>query len=198
VIIANYDILCILNLIIMKLQNLLIYHVAKTALFLGAFMGTLIALIEITELFTGKTLSFGTSGGFGLNDGLFTNHSFYNRFMFLIPGILVIITLVYVCWQLGKMLHSIQKNKEFYEPNYKRLFNSGLSIIIVNILMLVIRLINNNAGKVVVDSAGQGKKLIGGDFAFSWSWVAIGCLLMILAKVFQRGSQLQAENDLAL
>lgn len=182
----------------MKLQNLLIYHVAKTALFIVAFVGGLVALLEMIELFTGRTFTIGSADGFGSDSGIYAGRSFYDRLIFLLPGILIALTAAYVCWQLGKMLYSIQKNKQFYEPNYQRLFNSGASIVIVNILLLVISMLSSNAGKIVVDSTAGGKKIIGDDYSFTWSWVAVGCLLMILAKVFQKGSEIQEDHDLAL
>jgi hypothetical protein len=182
----------------MKLQNLLIYHVAKTALFIGAFMGSLIALIYIIELFVGKSISFGSADGFlgQSEDGFYAGQSFGDRLVFLLPGIIMGLTVAYACWQLGKMLHSIHRNKQFHEPNYKRLFNSGAAIILSNILLLVIKLVDSNAGKLITDSATEGKTVLDEGLGFSWSWIAVGCLFMILAKVFQRGTELQEDHDL--
>jgi hypothetical protein len=182
----------------MKLQNFLIYHVAKTALFIGAFMGSLISLIYLIELFAGRSIAFGSTDGF-LNssaDGFYAGQTFSDRLVFLLPGIIMGLTVAYVCWELGKMLLSVQKNKQFREPNYKRLFNSGAAIIISNILLLMIGLVNNNAGKLITASTAQGKNVLDEGIGFSWAWVAVGCLFMILAKVFERGTELQKQEDL--
>jgi hypothetical protein len=186
-----------LNFITMKLQNFLIYHVAKTALFIGAFMGSLISLIYLIELFAGRTVAFGSGGGFlGPEDGFYAGHSFGDRLVFMLPGIIMALTVAYVCWELGKMLFSIRRNRQFHEPNYKRLFNSGAAIIISNILLLIISLVNNNAGKLITVSTAQGKNVLDEGIGFSWAWMAVGCLFMILAKVFERGTELQKQEDL--
>jgi hypothetical protein len=184
--------------ITMRLQNLLIYHVAKTALFIGAFLTTLITLIYTIELFVGRTISFGSFDWITskTKDGFYAGQSFSDRLVFLLPGIIMGLTVAYVCWQLGKMLLSIQRNKQFHEPNYKRLFNSGVAIIISNLLLLIIGMMDNNAGKLIIDSTTQGKTVLDDKLGFSWSWVAVGCIFMILAKVFQRGTELQKDHDL--
>ena len=186
------------NFIIMKLQNWLIYQVAKTALFVVAFLGAVVALTEIIALITGRAIGLVLGDGFPVTfeKDVYAGYAFYDRILAVLPGLLIAFGLTWSCWQLGKMLQSIEKNKQFYEPNYKRVYHAGACIILVNLLLLVVAALNNNLVRAALNAPAAKKELLQDGSGFSLAWLAVGCMFMILAKVFQRGTELQKDHDL--
>jgi hypothetical protein len=180
----------------MKIQNWLIYNLAKSVLFFASVLCLVIVPVEAIGLVSGKTLSFNTADGIIFySDGL---PSFYDRIMLYLPGILITLTVGYACWQFAKILNSIEKNKEFSDKNYKRLFNAAGWIISIDLLLLVFDVMNHSVVRGALHiSPATSPGLTSDENSFSLTWLVVGCILMILSKVFRRGSELQEDHDLS-
>jgi hypothetical protein len=180
----------------MKFQNWLIYNLAKSVLFFASVLCLIIVPVEVIGLVTGKTLGFDTVDGITfISDDL---GSFYDRIMLYVPAILITLTVSYACWQFARILNSIENNKEFSDKNYKRLFNAGAWIIVVDLLLLVFDVMNHSVVRGVLHiSPATSPGLTSDENSFSLTWLVVGCILMILSKVFRRGSELQEDHDLS-
>lgn len=180
----------------MKLQNWLIYNLAKSVLFFASVLCLIIIPVEAIGLVAGRTLAFNTADGISFyHDGL---NTFYDRIMLYVPAILITLTIGYACWQFAKILGSIENNKAFLDRNYKRLFNAGAWIIIADLALLVFDVMNHSVVRGALHiSPATSPGLSSNENSFSLTWLVVGCILMILSKVFRKGSELQEDHDLS-
>jgi uncharacterized membrane protein len=179
----------------MKLQNWLIFFVPKAALFFASVLCWFIIPVEIICLITGSVpVPISGNGISFTNDGL---GYYYDRIMLYIPAIILTASIAYACWQLGMMLDSIENNKEFMDRNYKRLFNAGVCVIISDLVLLLFDVLNKNIVRHLLHaSAANNTSLRQDEYSFSFTWLLVGCILMILAKAFKRGTEIQEDNEL--
>jgi hypothetical protein len=181
----------------MKLQNWLIFTFAKSVLFFAAVLSAIVIPVEIFTLFTDKTLTFESAAGFPLKVTPENLGFGYDRVMLLVPAILIVASIAYACWQFGMILHSVENNKEFLPRNYKRLLHAGASVIFADLLLLVFDILNNNVVRGILHvSPAKPIGLTNGENSFSFPWLLVGCIFMILAKVFKRGAELEEIHEL--
>jgi hypothetical protein len=178
----------------MKLQNWLIFTGAKSALFFVAVIAAIVTPLEFLILITGRTLGIQHEA---FRSWLEKESTIYDRVMIFLPAVLLTSSIAYACWQIAMVLKNIENKKEFVSRNYKRLVNAGRCIIVTDLLLLVFDVFNNNTVRSLLH-AGEASHPKQEDFSFSLTGLLVGFLLIILAQVFKKGSQLHEDHTLML
>ena len=177
----------------MKFQNWLIYSFTTTVLFIIAILCAIATLVQLPVLITGGVFGFDTVDGVTIDEKI---NPFYNRIVWVLPGILITVAVAYVSWQLSKMLHSIGHNNEFHERNYERLNRAGLCIVFVNMALLLLDVININVVRNFLNAPLMDVNSPHNESSFSFFFLLFGFILIILSKAFQRGAELQKDVEL--
>jgi hypothetical protein len=181
----------------MKLRNWLIYTLAKTALFVAAAFAGLVILVELTGLISGRTLGLGFGPGISVSFPADPRAAYplYDRLMSFLPELFIAVTAAYACWQIGKILKTVKTGNEFQLLNAKRLLNTGLFIVICDLFMILFSVLNSN---LVRRKIGQttNNDLFTDSTGFSFSWLIVGFIMIILANVFRKGSELKQDHNL--
>lgn len=130
--------------------------------------------------------------------------SFYNRGLLLLPQILFFFLVAYFCWQLACFLGNIQDGEMFTIGNYRKIRNMGLSVIGYQFLLFIVYLLENTYYVLVqyrstIPNFRSPIELVAeADYHLGVSYLLAGCILLIVAKAFYKGHQLQQEQDLTV
>ncbi|MDI9364992.1 MAG: DUF2975 domain-containing protein [Flavobacterium sp.] len=119
------------------------------------------------------------------------------------PQILTMLLYAYVLYQFAMFLHFIQQDASFEFVNYKRLRNIGFSLLGFQLLGYLYNWIFNHYTISVdtISTLPHFKNYLyfsGAIKGTSGIYLVIGIFFLILAKAFQRGNNLQKEQDLTI
>lgn len=125
------------------------------------------------------------------------------KYVVWLPQILTMLLYAYVLYQFAMFLHFIQQGASFEMVNYKRLRNIGFSLLGFQLFGYIYDWIFNHYTFTVdtISTLPHFKNY----FYFSGSvkgsggmYLVTGIFFLILAKAFQRGHNLQQEQDLTI
>ncbi len=126
------------------------------------------------------------------------------RFKLLIPGLLICLFLSYALWNLARFLQDVQHGYIFNPLNYKRLRNIGISFLLLGLIMLIFDFFLANFS-VGINFESTIKNWRSPFYAsgslennFSFSYLAIGLIFLILSSAFNQGNTLQQDKDLTI
>jgi hypothetical protein len=130
--------------------------------------------------------------------------SFYNRGLLIAPLVFFLALLSFVFWQLAFFIDNIQRGEMFIPANYKRLRNMGVSILVYEALVFIIYLLENsyriliNYQSTIPNFRPPVSLVAEPDYHIGWSYLIAGCIILILAKAFQKGYTLQQDQALTI
>ena len=159
---------------------------------------------------------FGTSGAtrrdIKVNMVTLNSGTFYlkpgtvaDKFLFAVPEILKMLLAAFCSWQLAKLVSSIHKGRSFRKKSYARLSRIGVAMIVADLLLLVTDMLPARINSVAIDFSASIP-----NYRFPFQTMGIrqgqfdlvllltGCLILIVAKAFQKGNELQGEQELTI
>jgi hypothetical protein len=125
----------------------------------------------------------------------------YSKILFILPLVLEMFFWGFCCWHFASFLDSIKSGESFIANNVKRLNKIGLAFIAFQVLNISFSYVLyhfsagislKNNGFTILDFSGAP------DYSLSLTYSFIGVVILILAKAFKRGCQIQQEQDLTI
>jgi hypothetical protein len=125
------------------------------------------------------------------------------KYVVWLPKILTMLLYAYILWQFALFLHFIQQGESFEMVNYKRLRNIGFSLLSFQLFGYFYDWIFNHYTFTVgtISTLPNFKSYIyfsGSAKGVGGIYLITGIFFLILAKAFQRGHNLQQEQDLTI
>lgn len=126
-------------------------------------------------------------------------------FILSLPSILQSAVLAYCAWQLAMLLAFIQSGESFITRNYRRLSKTGWAIVGLYIAMFFYEIALKQFNSLYVSFSstipGYQQPLsihATPENTIGITWLIAGCIILILASAFRKGSRLQHEQDLTI
>ncbi len=117
------------------------------------------------------------------------------RLYLFIIGILSLILVLIILFQLRKIFVNLEKKQPFSKDNPKRFLIIGIIIFFIGILKNIGLIISN---EILIKYLIIHRLFIERKFNFDFSILLLGLLFIILSEVFRQGVMLKEENDLTI
>jgi len=127
------------------------------------------------------------------------------RLLLFLPTLLGGLALAFCCWHLSRLMQHIVDGEAFRNRGYKRLAYVGYAILLLELVYFFLSFTGPFTHSIsigfhstiphfrtVVPLSGHPPP------PFDLAWTAGGCILLIIAKGFQKGDELQKEQDLTI
>ncbi len=130
--------------------------------------------------------------------------NFMSRLILIFPIILQMLLIAFCSWRLGAFLHFIQNDYSFDKSNYKRLRNIGWGLIVYNLVLFTFDFLLSRFTIIIstqsTNNNFQSPLHLSGnpDLHYGYLYFLGGCIFLILASAFNKGHQLQNEQDLTI
>ena len=128
------------------------------------------------------------------------------RVLFHLPVILEFLVWAFLCFQLARLLDSIQAGVFFDKKHFSKIFISGIAIILVQVILFIISIFQNdyfqNLHVSFESTIPHFRAPVSLDAYhlnnFDGKWFLIGCILVIIASAFKNGYKLKKEQELTI
>jgi Protein of unknown function (DUF2975) len=131
--------------------------------------------------------------------------SLATRLLYYLPDPLTWLVIVFCCWQLFKLMQDIVKVRVFERDGYRRVAMIGTSIIALQAVLLLLDFFPPHRSSMnVIFHANILNNHIPFDLsaspaaAFDLTWLAVGCIILVLSRGFQRGNDLQRKDRITI
>jgi len=128
-----------------------------------------------------------------------------DRLVLSLPGILTLLLIAFCSWQLLRIVNAIHSGNSFNQSSVKKIAGIGWAILVTFLLLFILDSLQNSVASVSLDfsstipnyrmpfQATAYKK------SFShWDWLIGGAIILLVAKAFRYGNQLQKQEDLTI
>ena len=127
----------------------------------------------------------------------------WHRLWLSLPGILTLLLIPFCCWQLLQFVRAIHSGNSFSQMSAKRLAKIGWAILFINVLFFILDLLQQRvASSILIDFHStipnfrmpfhvQAFK----EGYFSLGWLFGSAIILLVAKAFKYGNQLQKYED---
>jgi hypothetical protein len=126
----------------------------------------------------------------------------WDKFVLSVPRILPMLLLAFCCWQLYRILAAIYSGNSFIRASAKRMASIGWAILAVDLVFLVFDFFPNNIGTIGVSFISDIPNFrmpfqpgFGVDSMFRVDWLFLAAVILLLAKAFRYGNELQNYED---
>ncbi|HEY0355574.1 MAG TPA: DUF2975 domain-containing protein [Flavisolibacter sp.] len=126
------------------------------------------------------------------------------KWIYMLPYILYLFLFAWSAWQLSRLLNQVVKGDAFRRANHLRLARIAYGFIIVQFIFLVLDRLKSTSSYFYqpVSSMENYHSPVKMHFIldshFSFLWLAMGCIMLIVSMAWKDGSRLQEEEDLTL
>jgi hypothetical protein len=127
------------------------------------------------------------------------------RLLVSLPQLLSWLIVTFCAWQLFFLMRDIIKGQVFRRKGYRRLAMIGTAMIMLQVVLFLLSECPPYRGSISVmfNSTASNYHIPVDLFAiprssFDLKWLAVGCIVLILAKGFEKGDELQQEQDLMI
>ncbi len=130
--------------------------------------------------------------------------SFQARSLLLLPQCLFFLLLAYFSWQLAFFIDNIRQGKIFTKTNYLKLRNLGFSLLAFEILMFIIYIwgkqfyISLQFKSTLTNFQNPIFMIANPNYHLGWGYFLAALFIMIIAKAFYTGYQIQHDQDLTI
>jgi hypothetical protein len=146
------------------------------------------------------------SGG-NLNTAVFYIQSgkLWDRLVLSIPRILPLLLIAFCSWQLLLLVSAIHSGTSFTQSSPKRIASIGWAILITALLLFIFYLLQNSVDAISLNfsSTIPNYRMPFDATAYKenfsqWGWFIGGAIILLVAKAFSYGNQLQKYEDLTV
>lgn len=127
------------------------------------------------------------------------------RLLLFLPVLVNLLALAYCSWQLSYLMELIVRGEAFRRRGSKRLARVAYTILLVQLFHLLYEFSGVYYSSIRIDFNANVKGFrmpvgLGGHSgsAIDLQWLLAGCILLIIAKGFERGDRLQENEDLTV
>jgi hypothetical protein len=129
----------------------------------------------------------------------------WKRLFLFLPVLLLALTIAYCSWQLSRLMKDIIAEEVFRRKGYKRLAKVGYAILILQLIICLLSFTEFYRHSITIDFQSSINRFrmpftisSHASSPLSLQWLVAGCIILIIAKGFQRGDRLQKDHDLTI
>ena len=132
-------------------------------------------------------------------------NKFWDRILLSIPRILPLLLIAFCAWQLLQLIRAIDSGTSFTQSSPKRIAGIGWAILFTGLILFILDILQNSLASISLSfsSTIPNYRVPFDATAYKegfpiFNWLVIGAIILIVAKAFKYGNQLQKYEDLTV